>query len=999
MFLPQNIQTQMELAFIADVKKQIITPCSSSPIIQFKQDTPAGVYLLTQNKVEVDWHEAMNMAMYLFDFDPLKVGKKNINTHQLFSFIIPEMINYAEFSDGKKTLDINNGELLQGTVRGGVLTDKLITFIWDRYGPKKTKVFIDNAQRLAEVFLLHKGFTVGYKDSIPEKDFKKSIIDMIYKKELEALHLLTEIENNPDLLDADTFEKSLFSVLQTVKPDIGKLAMKNSNSSNNFFTMIDSKAKGSGDNLGAILCGKGQDVLKYKRIEKTVNGRTLPHFTFNDDTPAGRGYIKNSYNDGMDPHEFWFYHQSGREGIINTAVKTADTGYQQRKMIKALEDIMVTYDGTIRTSNNVILQIIYGDNQLDQTMQKNIPLHTLAMGITKLKLKYLFTDNEIDKLIENKNITNKEKNIFITKNKEFYDKLKHNRDLMRQYQLKARTNYVNLQEMYFQPVNYNRIINDIKNFYNQDEEQLSPFYVIDQIESILSHENTPLIYYKNTEKNPIKSSNEIKYKFLFRLALMEYIAPKRCILEYGFNKTKFDMIVKEIIQSFNKTLIQPGEMVGIVAAQSMGEPLTQMTLSSFHKSGSGVAGLQGTPRIRELLGYTKNIQQPFMFIYMKDEYKNDKNIVNKIAANLRYTIMRDLVKKLDIIYDPNNSFSEKDSIDTKSIFYIGGNKNQVDLGVMSWLFRMHLSRETLLDYDVNMLDIKSRFVQFWENKFSDMSNIKKNIKDFINKINIGCIMTNLTNSENPIVHIRFELNNIDNKTLNDIQDIIINKFNLKGDELITKIDSIQHDSNLSFNNPEEEASTEKEYVIYTEGINFQKLRQIPYIDQNKTLCNDIDTIYRLYGIEGARSALVKEIDGIFSNGGSTINFHHISIVCDLMTHSGSITSIDRHGLNRLNTDPLARASFEQTIEILINAAVFNETDFMRSVSSRIMVGKIFRGGTGLCDIMLDNEILENSEFDEYKGQKPEKDFIELTTFNLIDDILLKDTIDDIYIPN
>jgi DNA-directed RNA polymerase II subunit RPB1 len=255
-----------------------------------------------------------------------------------------------------------------------------------------------------------------------------------------------------------------------------------------------------------------------------------------------------------------------------------------------------------------------------------------------------------------------------------------------------------------------------------------------------------------------------------------------------------------------------------------------------------------------------------------------------------------------------------------------------------------------------------------------------------------------------MVHIRFELNNINNKTLNELQDIIINKFNLKGDELITKIDSIQHDANLSFNNPEEEASTEKEYVIYSEGINFQKLRQIPYIDQNKTICNDIDTIYRLYGIEAARSALVKEIDGTFSNGGSNINFHHVAIVCDLMTHSGSITSIDRHGLNRLDTDPLARASFEKTIEVLINAAVFNETDFMRSVSSRIMAGKIFRGGTGLCDIMLDNDILENSEFDEYKGasgfrsDNVQKDYVELTKFNLIDDILTKENIDDIYMP-
>jgi DNA-directed RNA polymerase II subunit RPB1 len=430
----------------------------------------------------------------------------------------------------------------------------------------------------------------------------------------------------------------------------------------------------------------------------------------------------------------------------------------------------------------------------------------------------------------------------------------------------------------------------------------------------------------------------------------------------------------------------------------MGEPLTQMTLSSFHKSGSGVAGLQGTPRIRELLGYTKNIATPVMFIYIKDEFKQDKVIVNKIASNLRYTTMKNIVKKIEIIYDPNNVYSEKDEIDTKSIFYIGS-KTSGDIGSMSWLFRIYLSRDTLLDYNINMLDIKLKFVQFWNNKFADLTNVKKNIKDFINKINYACIISNYTNSPTPMVHIRFELNNIDNKTLLEIQDIIINKFNIKGDEAISKIDEIAYDSNLSFKNDDEESSTEKEYVIYTQGINYQKIRLIPYIDQNKTICNDIDTIYRLYGIEAARATLIKEIDSVFVTGGSNINYHHISIVCDLMTNSGIITSIDRHGINRLETDPLAKASFEKTIEVLINAAVFNETDFMRSVSSRIMVGKVFKGGTGLCEVLLDNEILENSEFDEYKGVKIDKEYMNLTKFNLIDDILNKDNFNDIYIPS
>ena len=984
----------MELTCIADVKKQIISPGSSMPIIQFKQDTPAGIYLLTEKKKDIDWHEVMNMVMYIQDFDQTKLEKKNMNTHQLFSCIIPDMINYTEYKDGKKTVEINNGELLTGKITGAILTKKLITFIWDRYGPSKTKIFIDNAQRLSEAFLLHRGFTVGYKDTMPPKEFKTKIMDIMFKKEIEVSHLLTEIENNPDLLDNDTFEKSLFSILQTVKPDVGKMAENILDSTNNFYVMVVSGAKGKVDNLGAILAGKGQDVLQYQRLAKTVNNRSLPHFSYNDDTAIGRGFIKSSYNDGLDPAEFWFYLQSGREGLINTAIKTAETGYQQRKMIKAMEDIMVTYDGTVRTSNNTILQILYGDNQLDQTMQVQVPLKTLGMGKSKLEKIYLFNKAEIETMVKNKNITNASK--FEHINNKFYNDLKSMRDEMRILQLKARSIYSDLKEMYFQPVNYTRIINDIKNLHGNSDEVLSPIYIIEQIEYILEHKNTPLIYYSTAEKCPIKAEIEIKYKFLFRLALMEYLSPKRCIFEYELNKEKFDMIVNEIIESFNKNLVHPGEMVGVVSAQSMGEPLTQMTLSSFHKSGSGVVGLQGTPRIRELLGYTKNIATPAMLIYVKDKYKQDKVLINKIASNLRYTIMKDIVRKLEIIYDPNNTYSEKDQIDVKSIFYIGS-KTSGDIGSMPWLFRIYLSRESLLEYDINMLDIKSRFIQFWSNRYSDMSNVKKSIKDFINKIVHGCIISNYSNSETPVIHVRFELNNIDNKTLMELHDIIINKFNLKGDELITKIEEIAHDSNLSFNNEDEEVSSEKEYVIYTNGINFDKIRQIPYIDQNRTVCNDIDTTFRLYGIEAARSTLIKEIDGVFTVGGSTINFHHLAVVCDLMTNSGSITSIDRFGINRLETDPLAKSSFEKTIEVLVNAAVFNETDFMRSVSSRIMAGKVFNGGTGLCEVLIDNEILENSEFDEYIGTNVRNDFMELTKLNLIDDILNKD-IDDIYLP-
>jgi DNA-directed RNA polymerase II subunit RPB1 len=300
------------------------------------------------------------------------------------------MINYEQWQDGKQTIKIVNGELLYGKITGKILTDVLIMLIWDKYGPKQTRIFINNAQRLAEMYLYRVGVTIGYADTVPTPEIKDKTKKLIHETIIKASSMLTEIENNPKMLDYDTFEKYLFSVLSTVKSKVASMVYKMLDSTNGFYILIDSGAKGSEANIGNIMGGKGQDVLKYARIPKVVNGRCLPHLCYNDDTPQSRGYIVNSYNEGTDPIEFWFYHQAGREGIINTSITTAESGYQQRRLIKALESIISMYDGTVRTSNGVILQIIYGDNQLDQTMQKKVKLHTMNMSNEQIKDVHLF---------------------------------------------------------------------------------------------------------------------------------------------------------------------------------------------------------------------------------------------------------------------------------------------------------------------------------------------------------------------------------------------------------------------------------------------------------------------------------------------------------------------------------------------------------------------------------------------------------------------------------
>jgi DNA-directed RNA polymerase II subunit RPB1 len=191
--------------------------------------------------------------------------------------------------------------------------------------------------------------------------------------------------------------------------------------------------------------------------------------------------------------------------------------------------------------------------------------------------------------------------------------------------------------------------------------------------------------------------------------------------------------------------------------------------------------------------------------------------------------------------------------------------------------------------------------------------------------------------------------------------------------------------------------TIKNWVTYTSGVNLNDIRYINGIDLNKTICNDIMVIYETYGIDAARAALIKEFKTVFAAAGNNVNYAHLELLCDLMTSGGIPVSIDRHGMNKSETDPLARASFEKTVDQLLTAAVFGEVDHMNNVSSRIMAGLVIRGGTGLCNVILDSEFLVKSEYLEDIEQKYVKTYNEITKNAVVNDMINKE-ISGIFIP-
>jgi len=975
LFAPQSIQTQTELALIADINKLIISPKDSQPIIEPVQDSVLGTYKMTSPESTVEWHDFMNIAVHCvgIDLNKLKIEKNQSYTGtELYNIIIPDQINLDT------SIKVTNGDIVKGQVRKKA-NRQIISNSWDRHGPKITADYITDIQRINVNWLLYEGFSVGLKDCFSSKDVKNNIIAELEKKKLEVAHLITEIENNPELLDAEVFEISIKSNLAAQKGDIQQLVMNDLDDSNNFFIMANSGAKGKAVNIMQIMGALGQDIFKGKRIEKEVNNRTLPHFHQNDDTPLARGYIEHSYLDGLSPQEFFFHHMTGREGLIDTAIKTAETGYISRKLMKGLEDVGSKYDGTVRTSNNMILQYIYSDFNLDQTKQKLIKLKTIPIGDTELKKEYSLSEDEIKKVVKES-----KSNIEILRqlNKSYLDDLIGFRNLMRITQRVMYLNYKTLLNEFHFAVNLPRLIADeVAIIRDEDKNEFcTPKHILDQIDYLLKPNVTQITTFNEAtlnNKESIKMKDENRSKLLFKYYLYEYLCPKKIIFNHKLTKYKFDKIIEQIINDFKKSQIDPGEMVGCLAAQHLGEPSTQMTLNTFHATGSGSAAMQGVPRVEELTRATKNIKTPEMTIYLDKSIREDRDKANVISSNIQHTIIKDLVLDYEMIYDIDTNITGYSKIDNISNpFFVNLKSGTKKYENMVWLLRIKLDRNKIIEKNVTTLDIKSSYVSFFKNYTGESRSLKRHEKKIVNAITGTCILSNFDNNDNPIIHIRFDLVEFNSNLLLNINEWIINNFKLKGLNNIDKTDIDSTSRLIRFDNDDNVFEESSEIVIYTKGINMTDIRYIKGIDLNRTYCNEINAIKKYFGIEAARSALLKELYRVFSD--QNVNFHHLSILVDVMTNLGTLMSIDRHGINKLDTDPLSRASFEMPIEQLTKAAMFGEIDYMRSVSSRVMAGRVISGGTGLCTLLLDTEYVMNSEYvdDETAIQRSEFSMLE-----------------------
>jgi DNA-directed RNA polymerase II subunit RPB1 len=341
--LPQSVVSMNEIAELACVPSQIISPRECSPIISIEQDVALGVYRMTKKHVMLSQKQLFNMlcsnTMFTGHIPKPIYDKGTIQKwsgRQLISTIIPKNVNIEmkNSSYNKDEIDpkdenyvtIRNGELLGGVIDKTVYQKGsfgLVHSIFNEYGQTEAKKFFDNTQTLVCDWLVQSGFSVGISDLIVEDKTNQSMKSTILKIKEQVYDIIQQIhtnrfENTSIKNNNDYFEDKVQGILSKATDEAGKIGMSTVDDLHNrMMNMIKSKSKGKITNVGQMIACLGQNSDEGKRIQYGFENRTLPHFTKYDDGPESRGFVENSFISGLAPHEFFFHAIGGRGGLID----------------------------------------------------------------------------------------------------------------------------------------------------------------------------------------------------------------------------------------------------------------------------------------------------------------------------------------------------------------------------------------------------------------------------------------------------------------------------------------------------------------------------------------------------------------------------------------------------------------------------------------------------------------------------------------------------------
>ena len=374
------------------------------------------------------------------------------------------------------------------------------------------------------------------------------------------------------------------------------------------------------------------------------------------------------------------------------------------------------------------------------------------------------------------------------------------------------------------------------------------------------------------------------------------------LLEKSISEDKIEKIILEAIRSYEFAQVDPGSAVGTVAAQSIGEPGTQMTLKTFHYAGvAEMSVTQGLPRLIEIVDARRNPSTPVIQIYLNDEYKYDIEKARSIAQSIELTTIEKIAEEfttdllnMRLVIPLKEELVKDKGLTIEEIISKIEYRRKFKVEAEGWTLYIYSEKE--------------------EPKYADFQRLQEKVKSIPLKGLKGAKRTVIRKSENG------------------------------------------------------------EYIIYCEGTNFMQVLRIPGVNPMKTYTNHIHEIAETLGIEAARNAIIKEAKKVLKEQGLDVDERHITLVADLMTHSGEIKQIGRHGISGIKSSVLTRAAFEVTVKHLLDASIRGEEDKLQGITENVIVGQAISLGTGIVDLTISPKYREYATNAPPKREKVEEEY-------------------------
>ncbi len=1004
--VPQAITAKADAEQLMMVPRNIVTPQSNRNVMGINQDALLGCYFMTKRDVFIDKVMAMTMMMWVASWDgnlppPAVMKPKELWTgKQLLSIILPK-INYEgnnkhakddkpedkELNHCDNAVLILDGDLVHGCIEKSIIGTSggsVVHRTWLQIGWEETVRFMNEIQTLVNCWMAQHSYTVSVSDTIADEKTMLSVNEALARAKADVNKTMSSAQRGTIKGQAgksimERFESTINGVLNNTRNEAGMAALANLKGRNAIKGTVDAGSKGSHNNVSQIIACVGQQNVNGKRIADGFQRRTLPHFSKDDLGMESRGFVENSYLRGLTPAEFYFHAQCGRIGCIDTAVKTAETGYIQRRLVKAMETVMARYDGTLRNSDGYVMQFLYGEDGLDgQRIEKQkfdtykLPMNKFkdAMYIDYSGLVGLVGRDDFDYMsaeVQNDCRTRIDE-LQEVMDREF-EQLNVDRAHLRAALATRYSPTHDPQELNDQvhlPVNMDRLIWNAQRNFKINKASPTDLHPLD-VYTTVSEIAQELVLVRGEDS--ISQEARFNSTILFLALVRSKLSTKRVLKKLRLNKSALIWLKGEVVRIFYQAVVAPGETCGVLAAQSLGEPATQMTLNTFHSTGISAKNVTlGVPRLNEILNVAKNPKTPSLTLHLQPEVAFDETQATEVVALIEYTTLRDLMVSAEIHYDPNPMATviEEDKGMVEEYFIIPDDDFN-PANHSTFVLRIILDRPAFeMKQHLTLADISTKITEFYGNGVHIITSDELNEELLVLRVRIQF-------TEEDIIAARDEVDggNQDYIFLRKVQQHLMD-LHLSGIPGVTQAFTQKRkranwtdefgfvDAKEKLNDPSSKKEGIEEIIIETSGSNLNEAICLPQVDFARSYSNDMWEMFNTLGIEGARSSIFKELSAILSFDSGYVNVRHITCLCDCMTVGGYLMSVSRHGVNKSEVGPMLRASFEQSVEVFMTSSMFSQYDHLNGVTENVMLGQLAKVGTGLVDLLVDCEKLQGA---------------------------------------